>query len=139
MTINAGPETSRTQSFRRKVADATQSGLNEKKNQFASRAGDVVHAVRQTASQLRNPNPAMADYVERAADRLDEWVTQLRDRDAEEILDDVRAFLRHRPALVIGGGFALGLLAARFVKSSGQAGAADDTWRYDYMSEGPLT
>ena len=138
MTSDAGPDTSRTQNFRRKVASAAQSELNVQKNRVAARAGDIAQAVRQTASQLREPNPAMADYVERAADRLDEWVTSLRDRDAEEILEDVRGFLRHRPALVIGGGFALGLLAARFVKSSGGHGGGD-AWRYDYTSEGPLT
>ena len=52
---------------------------------------------------------------------------------------DVREFARHHPALVVGGGFAIGLLAARFLKSSGGADRAPDAFRYDYTSEGSLT
>jgi hypothetical protein len=140
MNTDAGNGTNRP-GFRSKLADMASSQVNEQKGRLAARAGDVVRAVRQTAEQLRQPSPAVADYVDRAANRLDEWVTALRDRDAGELLDDVRNFARERPAVVIGGGFALGLLAARFLKSSGDRDARfrDDDYRYEYTSEGSLT
>ena len=138
MNTDAGNDTNRPRGFRSRLVNAASSQVNEQKHRLATRAAEVLHAVRQTAEQLRDPSPAVADYVERAADRIDEWVTALRDRDAAELLEEVRDFARERPALIIGGGFALGLLAARFLKSSGHADEGD-AHQYDYASEGSLT
>jgi len=136
MTTYADRDTSHPRNFRRKVADAATSQINDQKERLASTAGDIAYAVRQTAQQLREASPAVATYVDRAADRLDEWVNALRDRDLSELAEDVRHFARRHPSLVVGGGFALGLIAARFFKSSGREA---DTYRYDYTREGSLT
>jgi hypothetical protein len=135
-TTYADTDRSEPRSFRRKIADAATSQINDQKTRLASRAGDVAYAVRQTAAQLREASPGVAIYVDRAADRLDEWVAALRNRDAAQLMDDVRDVARRHPALIVGGGFALGLLAARFLKSSGREA---DRRRYHYTSEGSLT
>jgi hypothetical protein len=42
----------------------------------------------------------------------------VREKDVNEMLRDVQQFARRQPALFIGGSFAAGLLAARFLRSS---------------------
>jgi hypothetical protein len=141
MNTETGNGTNRAQGFRQTLANAAANQVHEQKNRLAARAGTVVRAVRQTADQLREPSPAVAEYVNRAADRLDDWVIALRDREVTELLDDLRGFARERPAVVIGGGFLLGLLAARFLKSSGAVDSSADDAGYfnEYSSEGSLT
>ena len=94
-----------------------------------SRATDsisvIANAVRGTTSQLRNEqHDVLATYVENVADQLDRFSTKLRDKDVNALLDDARQLARRQPALFIGGSFAVGLLAARFLKSSRSGGSA---------------
>lgn len=79
---------------------------------------NVVHAVRQTGQQLRQSGHGGADYAERAADQAERLAGYLRDRDVDQLLDDAERFARQQPGLFLAGGLALGLLAARFLKSS---------------------
>ena len=86
------------------------------------RAGDelssVADALRDTSDDLRERAPMVGDYAERAADTIDDLASFLRDKSAGEIIDDVHRFARREPALFFGGAFALGMVAARFLKSS---------------------
>jgi hypothetical protein len=43
----------------------------------------------------------------------------LRDRDVRELVQDAQQFARRQPAIFVGAAFAAGVLAARFMKSSG--------------------
>ncbi|NUO51226.1 MAG: hypothetical protein HOV80_20405 [Polyangiaceae bacterium] len=86
------------------------------------RAGDelssVADALRDTSDDLRERVPMVGDYAERAADTIDDLASFLRDKSPGEIIDDVQRFARREPALFFGGAFALGMVAARFLKSS---------------------
>ena len=46
----------------------------------------------------------------------------LRNQDVGAIIDDVERMAREQPVMFLGGAFMLGLVAARFLKSSGQGG-----------------
>jgi hypothetical protein len=59
--------------------------------------------------------------VERAADQIDSFSRSLREKDVNELLDDAQQLARRQPALFIGGAFVLGLIGARFFKSSAQS------------------
>lgn len=96
------------------------SQLTTQKERAAAGLGSVVEAVRQTGQQLRGKNDALAGYAESAAAQLEGWSSQLRDRDVSELVDNVKTFARRRPALFLGGGVALGVIAARILKSSGE-------------------
>jgi hypothetical protein len=63
--------------------------------------------------------PQMADYVNKAADGIERWATQLRQQDLEDAVRAVEQFARRQPALFLGVAFGAGLMAARFLKSSG--------------------
>jgi hypothetical protein len=101
--------------------------LDSQKGRATDSISVIANAVRGTTTQLRNDqHDVIAQYVDRVADQLERVSTTLRDKDAGELLSDVRDFARRQPALFIGGSFAVGLLAARFLKSS----RADETSAY---------
>ena len=75
-----------------------------------------------TAEHTAVARPAARDrravQIDRAADQLDRFSTRLRERNVSELLHDAQQLARRQPALFIGGAFVLGLLGARFLKSS---------------------
>jgi hypothetical protein len=72
---------------------------------------------------------AIAKYVEGAADQIEDWSRRLREKDVDALLSDVQRLARRQPAVFVGSAFALGLVGARFLKSSRQQN------QYDYSSE----
>lgn len=90
--------------------------MAEQTGKSAKDLGDVAKALRETSKQL-DGNSA-SPYVEKAADQLDKLSQFLRTTNAHDIGHTVEDFARREPLLFLGGAFALGLLGARFVKSS---------------------
>lgn len=89
----------------------------------------LAHAVRQTTDRLRDEqHETAAQYVERAAEQLERLSTGLRQKDVNELLQDAQRLARRRPALLIGGSFAAGLLVARFLKSSRESRPGEYGW-----------
>jgi len=76
-------------------------------------------------SGLRETQPEIANLVGTAADRVSEAATYLRDHNASEALDHVQQLARRQPALVVGGGLALGLVLGRLLRT-GTAVAQSD-------------
>ena len=126
-----------------KVAETATGKLEDQKTQATSSLGNVSDAIRQTGQQLRsNDQEAIAQYIDRAAEQLDQFTGYLRSRDMRQIVGDVESFARREPALFLGGAFVLGLFGARFLKSSGQASGAQSTdWqrRQGYGTQSALT
>jgi hypothetical protein len=63
--------------------------------------------------------------VDKAADQIENWSRQLREKDIDELLSDVQTLARRQPGVFIGSAFAIGLLGARFLKSS----RSENEWR----------
>lgn len=110
-----------------KASETAASKLDEKKGTLTSGLTGVAESLRQVGSSLRDaeePNP-VTDMTVRYGDKLAggiEAVSEYFERkDLREIVADTERFARRNPAIFIGGAFALGLLAARFLKSSGVA------------------
>jgi ElaB/YqjD/DUF883 family membrane-anchored ribosome-binding protein len=97
------------------------SQIDTQKQKASETLTSVAQALRQTGSQLRSQDQApVADYTSKAADQVERLSTFLRDHDVNDILHEAEQFARRSPALFLGGAFALGLLGARFLKSSSQ-------------------
>ena len=95
--------------------------LDSQKGRASDSISSIANAVRGSTSQLREEqHDLLAQYVETFADSLERFSTNLRGKDMNQLLDGARTFARRQPALFVGGSFAVGLLAARFLKSSGQ-------------------
>lgn len=102
-----------------KVKQGAVSQLNTQKDRATSGIGSVASAVRQTMQPLRDSQQeTMAHYVEQAAGQLDRFSNALKQKDVNELLGDAQRFARRNPAIFIGSAFAIGLVAARFFKSS---------------------
>jgi hypothetical protein len=81
--------------------------------------GTIARAVRSTTQGLRDDSHnTMAEYVERTADQLERLSTRLKNTDAGELFRDAQSFARRQPLVFVGSAFALGLLSARFFKST---------------------
>jgi hypothetical protein len=79
----------------------------------------VVEAVRETGKQLRDKQQSgIAGYLDGAANQIERFSQGVSQKEVGEIVDDVQRFAQRQPALFLGLGFGIGLLGARFLKSS---------------------
>ena len=102
-----------------KVKEQATAQLSSQKDRATQGLGTVASAVRQTTQSLRDQqHDAVAGYVEQAADQIERLSERLKNKDVTELLNDAQQLARRQPAIFIGGAFALGLMGARFLKSS---------------------
>jgi hypothetical protein len=93
--------------------------LTNQKNRATEGIGTIAHAVRNTTQELReHQHETMAEYVTSAADQLERLAARLRNKDAGELFRDAQNLARRQPVMFVGSAFVLGLLGARFLKSS---------------------
>jgi hypothetical protein len=115
-----------------RVKDGATAQLSNQKNKATDGLGTLAAAVRKTCQPLRESDQTtLASYVEQAADGIERFSSDLRQRDIGELVNEAQRFARRKPALFIGGAFAVGVLAARFLKSSAEAGTLEPSrdWR----------
>lgn len=102
-----------------RVKEQATAQLDTQKTKATEGLGTVAEAVRETTKHLRNgQHDTVAHYAEQAADQIERFSQRLRDKDVGELMNDAQQLARRQPALFIGGAFAIGLLGARFLKSS---------------------
>lgn len=115
--------------------DQARSQAEQQKSRAEERLGGVAQALHKTSDNLREQDEdAVARYVDNAAGRVEGIAGYLRERSPEELLHDAEDFARRDPALFLGGAFTLGLLGARFLKSSGSGGSRRRGGRYQTRS-----
>ena len=113
------------------------SRVDEQKNRAADGLGGIADVFRNASNELRNENETIAQYVDMASDQMRRFADQIREKGVADMLDDVHAFARRRPALFIGGAFLVGLGIARFLKASSDRNALRE---YDsFSSVDPMT
>lgn len=104
------------------VDQVRQQGMSQlatQKDRVAGTVGSVAHALRETGKQLKQGDDApVAEYVDRVADTVEQFSNHIRQRDVDELVHDAESFARRQPALFLGGAFFLGVVAARFLRSS---------------------
>ena len=114
------------------------SRVDEQKNRAADGLGGIADVFRSAGNELRNENETLASYVDTASDQLKRFADNIRERGVADMLDDVHAFARRRPALFIGGAFLIGLGIARFLKASSDRGAMR-SYRDGFSDVDPMT
>lgn len=95
-----------------------QSRLDTQKERAADSLSSIAETLRSTGQQLEGKPAAASEYVQRAADQVEDFAYYLRQRDVGEIVDEAEDFARRQPGIFLGAAFSLGLLGARFLKSS---------------------
>lgn len=95
------------------------SRLAGQKDRAAEGLTSVAQALRQTGQQLRDQDQqVVTGYIDSAASQVERISNYLQQHDLGQLIDDVERFARRQPALFLGGTFMLGVLGARFLKSS---------------------
>jgi ABC-type transporter Mla subunit MlaD len=122
------PITEQAQETAGQVAEqAKQQALTQLGTQKEHAAGSldaVAQALRQSGDQLREKQQEpLAHLAGTAAERVEQFSSYLRHTDVSDMLRDVEQFARRQPAAFLGGAFTLGVLAARFLKSSSRPAA----------------
>lgn len=99
--------------------DRATSSLGESKAQLADQIGAAAAAFRRISEHLRAESEArIAGLTDSVARQTDQVATYLRKVNGQVLRRDLESLARRQPALVIGGALALGLVGARFLKSS---------------------
>lgn len=104
--------------------------LSSQKEKAAESLGSVSKALRQTGSNLRNEHEdTIAQYIDRAAEQVDHFSQYLRQRTVGDLLQEAEDLARRQPGLFFGGAMLLGLIGARFLKSSSPGYSYEPTRR----------
>lgn len=107
-----------------KVAEKASMSIQERKAGVTGGLRTVAGSVRQVGQNLdqtKDKTPLAdysARYANKAADKLEQVAGYFDNRDLRAISRDIENYARRNPAIFIGTAFAVGLLAARFLKSS---------------------
>jgi hypothetical protein len=110
---------------RETVEEKVRTGLQSRKQKAVETAEDVAEAIRRSGRRLdeEGPLPMLAD---RAADGIERIAHYVQDRDLGDFVDELEGFARREPAIFIGSAFAIGLLGARFLRSSSRRAEVDE-------------
>ncbi len=93
--------------------------LTSQKDRAAEGLETAAGLLRGAGEQLRAlDQPTVAQYVDQASGRVEQWSETLRTQDIGQLAETVEQFARRRPALFAGGALAAGYLASRFFLSS---------------------
>jgi hypothetical protein len=114
-----------------RAREQVRSQFADQKERAAGSLESVADALRQAGQGLRDhEQAALGDYVQGAAEMVERVSDYLSRRDMDQLVREVEDMARRQPGLFVGGAFALGFLAARFLKSSrsnGRTIAAQET------------
>ncbi|MEO7112021.1 MAG: hypothetical protein ABI183_16375 [Polyangiaceae bacterium] len=102
-----------------------ESQISQQQKKSVGELGNVAKALRGTRSEL-GENFA-GPIVDQAADQIERATKFLESASLGEIVDGVEDFARREPLLFIGGAFAVGMLGARFLKSSSRRNTAESS------------
>jgi len=103
--------------------DRAGSSLGESKGQFAEQFGTMADALRRTTEHLRSEDQQrIAGITDTVARQVEQVAEYLRNKDGRAMRQDLENLARRQPALMIGGALVLGLIGARFLKSSERKG-----------------
>jgi len=125
-----------------KAKQTAKSQASTQKDQAAQSLHTVSHAVNQAAQQLRQNNQTpIAQVAETAASNLNQFADHLSSRNIDDLIGEVEDFASRQPALFLSGAFLLGVLGARFLKSSrsgmSQSRSGAQQWRGQPGWSGP--
>jgi hypothetical protein len=99
--------------------DRVRSELDRRSTEAGDQLSSVAQVMRRTGDELRSQgNEPHGKVADAAAERMDQVGGYLQRADADAILSDVEELARRQPLVVVAGGLALGLAAARFLKAS---------------------
>ena len=123
------------------VLDTVRSGRDKVAGQAADKArGLVAQGIERSAEALANVSKLVGDtatglderlgeeygnYARSAAERIESAANSLAAKDADELIDDTREFVRKSPGVALAGAAIIGFALVRLVKSGLDQGKSD--------------
>ena len=101
--------------FAGEVRDAALRMLTEQKSRAADAAHGVAEALQRAADGLRPEYPPIAHLADHVAGRVDSASTSLRERNWDDLVEDIRRLADRRPALFMLGAVAMGVALGRIM------------------------
>lgn len=100
----------------RQQVEATVQAQTARGSTIASVLGSTLH---DASKQLRNQNETtVATYLDQAADQVEQLGTMLDSQDYRQLVGTVQGFARQQPLLFFAAAIAVGVVGAKFLKSS---------------------
>ena len=103
-----------------KVGEQAKQTASTQKDRIADGLDATANAIRQTGQSVKQEQPMVADYAEKAALRVDRVSGYLRQHDVDEVITDVQDYARRNKGIFVAGTLLLGFMTARLVKSAGR-------------------
>ena len=106
------------------VATQATSKIEEHKGELSTGLRTLADTFRKTGSDLKNAQQTTpltdvtARYTGAAANQIENVASYFERKDLRAMMRDTESFARRNPAIFLGAAFALGMVAARFFKSS---------------------
>lgn len=101
------------------IQDQAKSTIGDGKGQVASQVRGIANAFNKAGEQLgAEDQTQLAQYSGALGDQVEHVASYLEDKDVGDILGDIERFARRQPAIFLGGALVVGLVAARFLRSS---------------------
>jgi ElaB/YqjD/DUF883 family membrane-anchored ribosome-binding protein len=97
---------------------------------LASTLDTVAQSLRDTGSSVRDQQPQIATISDVAAQRIEGFSTYLRQHDLTDLIGETESFARREPVMFLGAAFAVGFVAARFLKTSAPQSGYQSTTSY---------
>lgn len=121
----------------REAAEKGKEKVEAQSEQAASGMDDLADAVGSAASRLGElEHQGLADYANQLAASLGDMSGKLRNKNVDELADDVRTIAQRNPALFVLGSIAVGIGLSRFAKARSdrprtREAFGDSEWRGD--------
>ena len=113
------------------VVEEAQHVVETKASSQKDRAADTMEAVARTlrdaGSGLREEQPQIASFADEAATRMAGISTYVREHEVRDLVGEAEQFARREPLIFLGSAFAIGFLAARFLKAAAPGSAGGFT------------
>jgi len=109
-----------------KAADKTRGLVGQGLERSSEALANVSRLVGDTATGLdERLGQEYGDYARKAASYIEETANKLATKDADELIDDTRAFVKKSPGVALAGAAVVGFVLARLVKSGLDSGKSD--------------
>ena len=97
-----------------KAGEQVRSSIDKGRSRAADTLSDVARTLMQSNQQGENP---ASEFMTRAGQQVQRAADYLQKADMRQLVSETEGFARRQPALFLGGAFAIGVFAARFLKS----------------------
>lgn len=127
------------------VTDKAAGKIDEQKATLADGLTSVADSIRQASQSLSGgqADNQIAQYAGRytqtAANTVEQVARYFDTHDTKAMVRDIEGFARRNPAVFIGAAFGLGMLAARFLKSSPRHHVTNSSPGFDTQNRGALS